>query len=55
MELLRRSSINSCIKNKEKLNVELKQVPRGKSMIDIYHLQHINSIHNSDFKRNIHY
>jgi len=33
------------------LNVELKQVPRGKSMIDsVYHLQHINSLH-SGLKR----
>ena len=36
---------------KDKLNVELKQVPRGKSMIDtVYHLQHINALHSS-FKR----
>ena len=36
---------------KEKLNIELKQVPRGKSMIDsVYHLQHINALHSS-FKR----
>ena len=28
------------------LNVELKRVPRGKSMIDsVYHLQHVNSLH----------
>ena len=33
------------------LNVELKRVPRGKSMIDsVYHLQHVNSLH-SGFKR----
>ena len=33
------------------LNVELKQVPRGKSMLDsVYHLQHVNSLH-SGFKR----
>lgn len=33
------------------LNVELKQIPRGKQMIDdVYHLQHINSLHSS-FKR----
>ena len=31
--------------------MELKQVPRGKSMIDsVYHLQHINALHSS-FKR----
>ena len=36
---------------KDKLNIELKQVPRGKSMIDsVYHLQHINALHSS-FKR----
>ena len=33
---------------KDKLNIELKQVPRGKSMIDsVYHLQHINALHSS--------
>jgi len=33
---------------KDKLNVELKQIPRGKSMIDsVYHLQHINALHSS--------
>ena len=33
------------------LNVELKRVPRGKSMLDsVYHLQHVNSLH-SGFKR----
>ena len=33
------------------LNVELKRVPRGKSMLDsVYHLQHVNSLHSS-FKR----
>ena len=36
---------------KDKLNIELKQVPRGKSMIvSVYHLQHINALHSS-FKR----
>lgn len=35
----------------KKLNVNLKQIPRGKQMIDdVYHLQHINSLH-SNFKR----
>jgi transposase-like protein len=33
------------------LDVSLKQVPRGKQMIDgVYHLQHVNSLH-SGFKR----
>ena len=33
------------------LNVELKRVPRGKSMLDsVYHLQHVNALHNG-FKR----
>ena len=33
------------------LNVELKRVPRGKSMLDsVYHLQHVNSLH-SGLKR----
>ena len=44
-------SHKSYIGIKNELNVELKQVPRGKSMIDsVYHLQHINSLH-SGFKR----
>ena len=35
----------------DKLNIELKQISRGKSMIDsVYHLQHINALHIS-FKR----
>lgn len=43
--------INHTIGIKDKLNVELKQVSRGKSMIDsVYHLQHINALH-SKFKR----
>ena len=38
---------------KDKLNVELKQVPRVKSMIDsVYHLQHINTLYSS-FKRSL--
>ena len=41
-------SHKSYIGIKDKLNVELKQVPRGKSMIDsIYHLQHINALHSN--------
>ena len=44
-------SHKSYIGIKDKLNIELKQVPRGKSMIDsVYHLQHINALHSS-FKR----
>lgn len=36
---------------KKDLDVELKQVPRGKSMLDsVYHLQHVNALH-SGFKR----
>lgn len=36
---------------KKDLDVELKQVPRGKSMLDsVYHLQHVNALH-SRFKR----
>lgn len=36
---------------KDKLNIELKQVFRRKSIIDsVYHLQHINALH-SNFKR----
>ncbi len=36
---------------KKDLNVELKQIPRGKSMVDsVYHLQHVNALH-SGFKR----
>ena len=36
---------------KKNLDVELKQVPRGKSMLDsVYHLQHVNALH-SGFKR----
>lgn len=35
----------------KKLNVSLKQIPRGKQMMDdVYHLQHINALH-SNFKR----
>ena len=44
-------SHKSYIGIKKDLNVELKQVPRGKSMLDsVYHLQHVNSLH-SGFKR----
>lgn len=44
-------SHKSYIGVKKDLNVELKQVPRGKSMLDsVYHLQHVNSLH-SAFKR----
>ena len=44
-------SHKSYIGIKDKLDVELKQAPRGKSMIDsVYHLQHINALHSS-FKR----
>ena len=44
-------SHKSYIGIKKDLNIELKQVPRGKSMLDsVYHLQHINSLH-SGFKR----
>lgn len=44
-------SHKSYIGVKKGLNVELKQVPRGKSMLDsVYHLQHVNSLH-SAFKR----
>ena len=36
---------------KKELNVELKQVPRGKYILDsVYHLQHVNALH-SGFKR----
>ena len=44
-------SHKSYIGIKKDLNIELKQIPRGKSMLDsVYHLQHINSLH-SAFKR----
>lgn len=44
-------SHKSYIGIKKYLNIELKQVYRGKSMLDgVYYLQHINSLH-SGFKR----
>ena len=44
-------SHKSYIGIKKDLNIELKQVPRGKSMLDsVYHLQYVNSLH-SAFKR----
>ncbi|MEG0569957.1 MAG: IS1595 family transposase [Erysipelotrichales bacterium] len=44
-------SHKSYIGIKKDLNIELKQVPRGKSMLDsVYHLQHVNALH-SGFKR----
>ncbi|MBW4875542.1 MAG: IS1595 family transposase, partial [Paeniclostridium sp.] len=44
-------SHKSYMKVHDKLNISLKRVPRGKSMIDtVYHLQHVNALH-SGFKR----
>jgi len=41
-------SYKSYIGVKKDLNVELKQVTRGKSMLDsVYHLQHVNSLHSA--------
>lgn len=44
-------SHKSYIGIEKELNIELKQVPRGKSILDsVYHLQHVNALHSS-FKR----
>ena len=44
-------SHKSYISAEDSLNIKLKRVSRGKSMIDsVYHLQHVNSLHSS-FKR----